>query len=98
MMTETQCEIEQFQGLIIFISMFYDIVWGKEGNEELCIANSTIVADYARIFAHGHWSFLRLGSEKEWFGASTYKSKGKWDRVAEEMMLNFSDSGHPVFR
>ena len=28
----------------------------------------------------------------------TYKPNGKWDRVAEDMMLNFSESGHPVFR
>ena len=27
-----------------------------------------------------------------------YKPNGKWDRVAEDMMLNFSESGHPVFR
>ena len=25
-------------------------------------------------------------------------SDGKWDRVAEDMMLNFSERGHPVFR
>ena len=26
------------------------------------------------------------------------RSQGKWDRVAEPMMINFSESKHPVFR
>ena len=46
--------------------MYNDIVRGQEGNEEMCIANSKIVADYAKRFAHGHLSFLGLGSETEW--------------------------------
>ena len=29
-MTETQCEPEQFQGRIIFMSMYNDIAWGDE--------------------------------------------------------------------
>ena len=56
------------------------------------------VAGYARRFAYGHWSFLGPGSEKWRYGTHTYKPNGKWDRVAEDMMLNFSESGHPVFR
>ena len=80
------------------LSMYSDIVWGEKGNEELPIASSKTVAYYAKRFAHGHWSFLGLGSEKTWYGTHTYKPNGKWDRVAEDMMLNFSESGHPVFR
>ena len=66
----------------------------------MCIANSKIVADHAKRFAHGHWSFLWPGSEKKWYGTHThtYKPNGEWDRVAEVMMLNFSETGHPVFR
>ena len=30
----------------------------------MCIAKSTIVADYVKRFAHGHRSFLGPGSEK----------------------------------
>ena len=70
----------------------------KERNEEMCIANSQVVAEYAKRFARGHWSFLGPGSEKKWYGTRTYKPNGKWDRVAEVMMLNFSESGHPMFR
>ena len=70
----------------------------KKRNEEMGIANSIIETEYAKRFAHGHWSFPRPGSEKKWCGTHTYKPNGKWDRVAEDMMLNFSESGHPVFR
>ena len=34
-------EPEQFQGRIIFISMFNDIIWRSEDNERECNANST---------------------------------------------------------
>ena len=56
------------------------------------------VAEYARKFAPGHWSFLGPGSEEKWYGTHIYKSNGEWDEVAEIMMINFSESGHPVFR
>ena len=38
----------------------------------------------------GHWSFPRPGSEK--------KKYGQRDEVAENMMINFAESGHPIFR
>ena len=69
----------------------------RKGNNELCTANSKTVADYARRFSHGHWSFLGPGSEKKWCGSRTYKPNGDSDQVAEDMMINFSESGHPVF-
>ena len=80
------------------MSMYNDIVRGAKGNEFLCIANSKCVAECARRFAHGHWSFLGPGSEKKWYGTHTYRPNGESNRVAEDMMINFSESGHPVFR
>ena len=65
-MTETQCEIEQCTGITIVMSMYNDIVWTEQGNEEMCFANFKILPNYAKRFAHGHWSYLGLGSEKEW--------------------------------
>ena len=94
MMSEIRCEPEHFQGLIIFMSMFHDIVWG---DREIGVANSLICAEYARTLAHGHRSFLGPGSEKKWYGTHTHKPNGAWNRVAEIMMINFSESGHPVF-
>ena len=57
-----------------------------------------MVADYARKFAQGHWWFLGPGSEETWYGIHVYKPDGEWDDVADIMMINFSESGHPVFR
>ena len=34
----------QFQGRIIFMSMFNDIIWGTKDNEQECIANATLVS------------------------------------------------------
>ena len=87
-MTEIQCEFEQFPGRIIFMSMYIDIVCGEKGNEEMCVAKSKIVEDYAKRSAHGQWSFLGPGSETKWYGTRSFKPNGKWDRVAEDMMLN----------
>ena len=98
MMTETQCEPEQLQRRIIFMSMCNNIVWREKRNEELCIASSKIVANYARRFAHRRRSCLGPGSEKKWYGPPTYKPNGEWDHVAEDMTINFIESGHPVFR
>ena len=64
MMTESKCEPEQFQGRIIFMSMYSDIDWTKRGNKENCIANALRATEYARRFTQGHWSFLGPGSEK----------------------------------
>ena len=40
MMTELQCEPEQFKARIFFMSMYNDIVWGERGNTERCENNS----------------------------------------------------------
>ena len=53
---------------------------------------------YARRFSPGRWSFLGPGSEKKWCSTRESEPEGKWDRVAELMMIKFGESGHPVFR
>ena len=63
MMTESKCELEQFNGRMIFMPMYNDIDLGKRGNKENCIANALRVTEYARRFTQGHWSFLEPGSE-----------------------------------
>ena len=70
----------------------------KRKPRSLCVANSLLVADYARKFAQEHWSFLGFGSEKKWHGTHENKSNGEWDDVADIMMTNSSGSGHLVFR
>ena len=41
-------EPEQFQGRIIFMSMFNDIILGYKDNETECIAHSTLVSLFAK--------------------------------------------------
>ena len=89
---------DQFQGRIIFMSMFNDIIWGINDNELECIANAQLVSLLARRFLAGRWSFLGPGSETKWYSTNKERPGGKWDRVAELMMIKFGESGHPVFR
>ena len=80
------------------MSMYNDIAWDEKGNTERCEYNPQTVANYARKFPRGHWSFLGPGSEKKWYGTNTDKPDGSWDKIAENMMTNFADSGHLLFR
>ena len=80
------------------MSMYNDTECGAEGNPARCEYNSQTVANYARKFPRGHWSFLKLGSEKKWYGTYTGRPDGSWDKIAEQTMVNFSESGHPIFR
>ena len=91
-------EPEQFQGRLIFMSMFNDIIWRSKDNETECIANSALVSLIAKRFPAGCWSFLGLVSETKWYSTKKERPGGKWDRVAELMMIKFRESGHPVFR
>ena len=88
----------QFKGRIIFMSMFNDIIWGSEGNERECSANTTLVSKFAKKNPAGRWSFLGPGSEKKWYSTYIDKPQGEWDSVAELMMIKFRESGHPLFR
>ena len=79
------------------MSMFNDILWGSEDNERECNANADLVSTFAKRFPAGRWSFLGPGSEKKWYSTHKSKPQREWDRVAELMMIKFSESGHPVF-
>ena len=91
LMRDLQCEPEHFNDRIIFMSMYNDTAWRARGIKERCEYNSQTVANYARRFPRGHWSFLEPGSEKKWYGTYYDKPDGSWDR-------NFSESGHPISR
>ena len=43
------------------------------------------------------WSFIGPGSEKKWYSAEN-SPQGAWGNIAEEMLLEFAESGHPTFR
>ena len=78
---------EIFTGRILFMSMFNDISCGTK-----------VVSLYARRFGKGQWSFIGLGSEKKWYSVKEDSPQGIWDKIAERMMLEFAESGCPIFR
>ena len=39
-----------------------------------------------------------LDQEEKWCATLAHKPDGSWNRVAEQMMIIFAISGHPVFR
>ena len=89
---------ENFTGRIIFMSMFNDISCGSRDNENQSESNARLVSLYAKRFGTGQWSFIGPGSEKKWYSISEDSPRGEWDNMAERMMLEFAESGHPIFR
>ena len=63
-----------------------------------CLANAKLVSPYARRFGKGQWSFIGLGSEKKWYCISEDSPQGVWDNIAERMLVEFAESGWPIFR
>ena len=43
-------------------------------------------------------NLLGPGSEKKWYSGEENSPQGAWDHIAEEMLLEFAESGHPIFR
>ena len=77
--------------------MFNDISCDRKGKKDECLANAGVVKVLARKFGVGQWSFIGPGSEKKWYSAEN-SPQGAWDNIAEEMLLEFAESGHPTFR
>ena len=88
---------ETFTGRILFMSMFNDISCDRKGNKEECLANAGVVKALARKFGVGQWSFIGPGSEKKWYSAEN-SPQGAWDHSADKMLLEFAESGCPIFR
>ena len=89
---------ETFTGRILFMSMFNDISCDRKGNEEECVANARVVSILARKFGIGQWSFIGQGSEKKWYCMEEDSPQGIWDHIAKKMLLEFAESGYPLFR
>ena len=88
---------ENFTGIILFMSMFNDISCDRKDNKDECLKNAETVKVLARRFGIGQWSFIGPGSEKKWF-SSENSPQGAWDNIAEQMLLEFAESGHPTCR
>ena len=89
---------ETFTGRILFMSMFNDISCDKKDNEEECLANAKVVSILAKKFGIGQWSFIGPGSEKKWYSMEENSPQGIWDHITEKMLLEFAESGCPIFR
>ena len=87
-----------FTGRILFMSMFNDISCDRKGNKEECVANAKVVTILARRFGIGQSSFVGPGYEKKWSSMEENSPQGIWDHIADEMLLEFAESGHPIFR
>ena len=88
---------ETFTGRILFMSMFNDISCERNDNKDECLKNADYVKTFAGRFGIGQWSFIGPGSEKKWY-SSENSPQGAWDNIAEQMLLEFAESGHPIFR
>ena len=88
---------ETFTGRILIMSMFNDISCDKNGNKDECLKNASFVKTFAGRFGIGQWSVIGPASEKKWYSAEN-SPQGTWDNIAEEMLLEFAESGHPAFR
>ena len=47
------------------------------------------------VLDSGH---LLVGSEKKWYSMEENSPQGAFDHIADEMLLEFAESGHPIFR
>ena len=65
--------------------------------KEESLANARVVKVLAKRFGVGQWSFIGPDSEKKWYSAEN-SPQGAWDHIADEMLLEFAESGHPIFR
>ena len=62
------------------------------------MANAEVVSKNAKKFGIGQWSFISPGSEKERFPMEENSPQGIWDHIAEKMLVEFAESGCPIFR
>ena len=67
---------------ILFMSMFNDISCDKKDNKEECLTNAEVVPISEQKFGIGQWSFIG----------------GIWDHNAEKILVEFVESGCPIFR
>ena len=79
------------------MSMFNDISCDRKDNKDECLRNAESMKVFVRRFGVGQWSFIGPGSEKKWY-SSENSPQGAWDNIAEQMLLESAESGHPTFR
>ena len=89
---------QRISGRIIFMSMFNDISCESRDKEKECVSNANLVSLYAKRFGQGQRSLIGPGSEKKLCSISEESPQGEWDNMAQRMLLEFAESGCPIFR
>ena len=74
-----------------------DFSCDRYDNKDECLKNANIVKTFAGIFGIGQWLYFGPGSGKKCY-SSENSPQGAWDHIAEDMLLKFAESGHPIFR
>ena len=100
MMAELRCEPEQFQRKdhFCYVNVQWHFMENTRKCRKLCSEFFKRCSICQQVHPHGCWSFLGLDCEKKSYGTHVNKPSGECNRVAESMMINFAESGHPMFQ
>ena len=84
---------------IIFMSMFNDISCGSRDNGKIACQMPISFLFMQRDLEedNGH-SLVLVLKKKKWYSISEDSPQGEWDHMAERMLVEFAESGHPIFR
>ena len=74
---------ETSTGRVLCMSMFNDISYDRNGNQEECLENAGVVKVLARKFGVGQWSLIGPGSEKKCYSAEN-SPQGSWYNIEEK--------------
>ena len=74
------------------------LLWIKRQWKIMRVKWSTRFSICKRDLEQDNGHLLVLGSEKTWYCISEDSPQGEWDDMAERMLLEFAESGHPIFR
>ena len=89
--------LENFTGTILFMSMFNDIPVGQKTMKMDVWQMLDSYLGMQEDLEKGQWSFIGPGSEKKWCSIKEGSPQGIWDKIAERMLLEFAESGCPIF-
>ena len=79
----------------IHVDVQRHLLWIKRQWKRMRIQCSTCFSTCKKIWKRT----IVIGSEKKWWYCISEDSpQGVWDNVAERMLLEFAESGHPIFR
>ena len=79
------------------MSAFNDSDWTKEMPKSvLGIPNKSRTTQ--KRFQRGHWSSWAQETKTSGMGRTPTKPEGKWNTTAENMVEDFKETGHPIFR